>query len=270
MVVEPYLVVCGLLLLGSLLARGLPAVRHSDDCDHEDGWDLSPREVAYLRRGPYGVVLTVLADLHGEGAVDLGHGRTRRLDPPRDLDDRLAVAVHSGLTWSRAPRLLALLPRVRRACAPLRAELRERALLPPVRRTVFAAALRASAMGLALGCALEADLPGSTVAGAAAVCVLAVVLPAPRRTLAGYRELAQHRAALRAVAADGMGEAAYLADLVAAHGVGALQVLCRDYIPAGALAPPMPAYEPVPAPLPAPIRLPVPRRLDRDRLAVAA
>jgi uncharacterized protein (TIGR04222 family) len=247
-VTEPYLVVCAALLLGSVLARALPADRRSFDDDHEDGWDLTPRELAFLRNGPYAVVLTVLAELHGNGAVDLGRGdRVHRLDPPRDCDDRLAIAVYSGLNWSRRPRLLALLPRVRRACAPLRWDLRERALLPPVRRRLFAAALQAYAVGLAVATAIEGSAHGSTVVGAVAVSgVAALAALGPRRTVAGFRELAQHRRALHGVAEAGDDEAAYLADLVAAYGIGAVQVLCDGYIPSGAFAPALPSYEPRP------------------------
>ena len=34
---QPYLIVCALLLLASVLARALPVTRHSFDDDHEDG-----------------------------------------------------------------------------------------------------------------------------------------------------------------------------------------------------------------------------------------
>jgi uncharacterized protein (TIGR04222 family) len=245
-VVEPYLVVCAALLLGSLLARGLPLDRRSVDDDYEDGWDLAPREVAYLRRGPYGVVLTVLADLHGCGSVDLSGRHPQRLDPRHDLDDRLAVAVYAGLTWFRRPRLLAWLPGVRRACAPLRAGLLERGLLPPRRRRVFAAALLVYAGGLATATMLERDLQGSTVVSALGVWGAAGLLSlGPRRTLAGARELRAHRRALaRVVDQDALG-AEYLADLVAAYGPAALRELGRA--PAGALAPPSPVIEPAPA-----------------------
>ena len=256
--VEPYLVVCGTLLLGSVLARALPVTRRSLDEDYEDGWDLTPRELAYLRRGPYGVVVTVLADLHGLGSVDLGPGRVVQLDPRHDLDDRLAVAVYAGLVWFRHPRLLALLPRVRRACAPLRWDLRERGLLPPVRRRVFAAALLVYAAGLAIGTALENGARGSTVAGALAVCgATALLAVGPRRTVAGSRELRAHRQALHRAAADGVGEVEYVADMVAAYGIAGVRELC-GLIPAGALAPPAPSYEPC-LPLGAPARGPGPR-----------
>jgi uncharacterized protein (TIGR04222 family) len=268
-------------------------VRHSFDDDHEDGWDLSPREVAHLRDGPYGVVLTVLAELHGEGAADLSRpGPVRRLDPPRDLNDRLTIAVYSGLRWFRRPRLLALLPRVRRACAPLRWDLRERRLLPPVRRTLFAVTLRVYAVGLVAAAVLETDFRGSTVVGALAVTAFALLVRGPRRTVAGFRELAEHRAALRRVADDHHDEAAYLCDIVAAHGLGALRVLCAGYVAAGALAPPRPSYEPRPVPVPVlriapaptrprlvivvppsifvPVEPPEPAVLRRDRMAVAA
>jgi uncharacterized protein (TIGR04222 family) len=289
-VLEPYLVVCGLLLLGSVLARALPAARRSLDEDYEDGWDLTARELAYLKRGPYGVVLTVLAALHAEGAVDLSDpGPVRRLDPPRDLEDSLVIAVYSGLHWSRRPRLLALAPRVRRACAALRGDLRERRLLPPLRRRVFAAVLLLYAVGLAAATTVEDDGRGSTVVGAAAVCLAVTVLAlGPRRTLAGGRELAMHAAAMARVA-GGLGRerqrasrgpgdatdsavAVYLGDLVAADGLAAIRVLCGRYVACGALAPPLPSYEPVrvvepvvePIPLTAPLRLVVPSQSSDD------
>jgi uncharacterized protein (TIGR04222 family) len=274
LVVEPYLAVCAALLLGSVLARALPINRHSLDDDYEDGWDLAARELAYLRRGPYGVVLTVLAELHGRGALELSRGRVRRLDPVYELDDRLAVAVYVGLHRLRAPHLLALLPEVRRACAPLRWDLRERGLLPPLRRRVFAAALLGYAGALATATMLESDLRGSTVAGAAGVCAAAALLaPGWRRTVAGLRELRLHRQALSRIIGD---EETYLADMVAAYGSRAIRELCGTLIPSGALAPPLPTYEPRPVaePMPAPVviefprfELPVPRA---RRLPVAA
>ncbi len=267
--VAPYLVACGLLLLGSLLARLLPVARRSFDTDHEDGWDLDARGLAYLRAGRYGVVLTVLAELHGEGAVAVPRrGRVRRLDPPHDLHDALTVAVYSGLRWTRRPRLLALLPGVRRACAPLRWELLDRSLLAPRRRMLFAGGLRAYALGLAAAMVIEDDYRGSTMLAALGVGVAAALTRGPSRTVAGFRELALHRAALGREAGHGWGEAAYLTDIVAAHGVAALRVLCADYVPSGALAPPAPSYEPparpsapvVPVATPAPApRRPVPR-----------
>jgi uncharacterized protein (TIGR04222 family) len=267
-VVEPYLVVCAALLLGSALARALPLDRRSADDDYEDGWDLAPRELAYLRRGPYGVVLTVLADLHGCGSVDLSGRHPQRLDPRHDLDDRLAVAVYAGLTWTRRPRLLAWLPRVRRACAPLRAGLLERGLLPPRRRRVFAAALLIHAGGLATATMLERDLQGSTVVSALGVWGVAGLLSlGPRRTLAGARELRAHRRALaRAVDRDALG-AEYLADLVAAYGPAALRELGRGLVPAGALAPPPPSYEPRPAVAPPPVIEPAPAVRARPSVA---
>lgn len=243
--VAPYLVACGLLLLGSLLARTLPVARRSFDDDHEDGWDLDARDLAYLRAGRYGVVLTVLAELHGEGAARVPRrGRVRRLDPPRDLHDALTVAVYSGLRWTRRPRLLALLPRVRRACAPLRWDLLERRMLAPRRRRLFAVALRAYALGLAAAMVIEDDYRGSTMLAALGIGLVTLLARGPRRTVAGFRELALHRAAIASEAGHGWGEAAYLADLVAAHGVAALRVLCADYVPSGALAAPVPSYEP--------------------------
>lgn len=249
---EPYLVVCGALLLGSVLTRALPVTRRSFDDDYEDGWDLSPRELAYLRRGPYGLVLTVLAELHGGGSVDLSRRRIQRLDPRHDLDDRLAVAVYAGLNWFRHPRLLARLPRVRRACGPLRTELREQGLLPPLRRRIFAAALLVYAAGLATGMTIEHELRGSTVVGALAVYGVAALLAlGPIRTVAGARELMAHRRALARVAAEG--EAEYLADMTAAYGMASIRV-CGPLIPSGALARPAPSYEP--RPLPEPVAAP--------------
>lgn len=260
--VEPYLVVCGLLLLASVAVRALPAIRHSFDDDYEDGWDLTPRELAYLRSGPYGVVLTVLAELHGEGAVDLSrHGPVRRLDPPRDLHDRLTVAVYSGLRWTRRPRLLALTPRVRRACRPLRWDLLERRLLPPLRRRVFAGALLAYALVLPAATVLEEGARGSTVLGALGIWALAALCAlGPRLTVAGHREITLHRAAIARVAAsDGTTEASYLTDLVAAFGVAAVREVCGAHVHCGALAPSRPSYQPLPVPVPQPApRVPLP------------
>jgi len=254
---ELYLVICGLLLLGSVLARALPMYRVSVDEDYEDGWDLDPRELAYLRRGRYGVVLTVLAELHAQGSVDLGsRGRIRQLDPAHDYGDPLATTVYAGLNWWRRPRLLALLPSVRRACRQLRSDLVERALLPPIRRQIFAAALLGFAVGLALATMVERGGEGSTVGGAVLVVGLAAGLGlGPRRTLAGRRELQLHRACLQAAIANGADDAAYLADLVAADGRAAVEVLCGRYVAVGALAP---LGEPVPVADPAPVAEPVP------------
>ena len=267
--VESYLIICALMLVTAVLVRALPVSRVSFGEDHEDGWDLSARQVAYLRAGRYGVVLAVLAELHGEGAADLSRGVARR-HPPRDLHDRLTVAVYSGLRWTRRPRLLALLPRVGRACAPLRWDLLERHLLVPARRRLLAVALRVYALGLATAMVIEDDYRGSTMLAAAGVGVLTIVARGPRRTVAGFRELRWHRAALAREAAHGLGEAAYLSDLVAAHGAGALRVLCADYVRSGALAPLAPSYEPpvrapepVPAPLAPVVTLPRPRSVPR-------
>jgi uncharacterized protein (TIGR04222 family) len=266
-VVEAYLAVCGALLLGSVLARWLPAARHSFDDEHEDGFDLTPRELGYLRRGPYGVVLTVLAELHGIGAVDATRRIARRypLRPGRGIDtgecncdDRLALAVYAGLTYTRSPRLLALLPSVRQACAPLRWAMRDRGMLPAIRHKVFSAWLLLYAVGCAVAAMIEFRAVLSTVVAAAAVVAIAGVLLGfgPRRTLAGSRELRLHRGALARVAKDRHDDAAYLADLVAAFGAAALHVLCGRFVASGALAPPMigsPAItepkrpEPVPA-----------------------
>jgi len=258
---EPHLVICGVLLVGSVLARALPMRRVSFDEDYEDGWDLHPRELAYLGRGRYGVVLTVLAELHARGSVDLGSGaRVRQLDPPYDYDDPLATTIYAGLNWVRRPRLLALLPSVRRACQGIRSDLVERALLPPTRRRVFSAALLAYAVGLAVATMLERGGQGSTMASAALVAGLATLLcVGPRRTLAGQREVWLHRQSLRSAIADGADDAAYFADLVAADGRAAVEVLCRGYLPVGALAPrsePLPVPEP--ARIPAPPAVPLP------------
>ena len=176
---EPYLVICGVLLVGSVLARALPMRRVSFDEDYEDGWDLHPRELAYLRRGRYGVVLTVLTELHARGSVDLGTegpARARQLDPPHEYDDPLVTTVYAGLNWVRRPRLLALLPSVRRACEGIRSDLVERALLPPTRRRIFAVVLLAYAVGLAFATMVERGGQGSTMAGAAVVAGLATLL----------------------------------------------------------------------------------------------
>ncbi len=265
---EPYLVICGVLLVGSVLARALPMRRVSFDEDYEDGWDLHPRELAYLRRGRYGVVLTVLTELHARGSVDLGTegpARARQLDPPHEYDDPLVTSVYAGLNWVRRPRLLALLPSVRRACEGIRSDLVERALLPPTRRCVFAVVLLAYAVGLAFATMVERGGQGSTMAGAAVVAGLATLLCfGPRRTLAGQRELSLHRGALRAAIADGADEVAYVGDLVAADGRAAVEVLCGGYLAVGALASrddPLPVSEP---PLiPAPPAVPLPLRWRR-------
>jgi uncharacterized protein (TIGR04222 family) len=251
---EPYLVICGLLLFGSVLTRALPIHRVSFDDDYEDGWDLHPRELAYLRSGRYGVVLTVLAELHGRGSVDISRGAVRQLDPPRDYDDPLTLTIYAGLNSWRHPGLLALLPSVRRACLGVRSDLLERALLPPTRRRVLAAALLAYAVGLAVATMMERGGEGSTVASATLVAGLATMLCfGPRRTLAGQRELWLHRRSLRAAIADGADDAAYVSDLVAADGRAAVEVLCRGYLAVGALAP---LGEPLPVPEPARILAP--------------
>ena len=258
---EPYLVICGLLLVGSVLARALPMRRISFDEDYEDGWDLHPRELAYLRRGRYGVVLTVLAELHARGSVDLSTGRlAQQLDPPHEYDDPLATTIYAGLNRVRRPRLLALLPSVRRSCQGIRSDLVERALLPPTRRRIFAAALLANAVGLGIATTMERGGQGSTMASAVLVAGLATLLCfGPLRTLAGQRELWLHQESLRAAIADGADEAHYFADLVAAHGRAAVDVLCSGYIAVGALAPqeePLPAPEPAPIPALAAVELP--------------
>jgi hypothetical protein len=167
--------------------------------------------------------------------------------------------------WRRS-RLLALLPGVRRECSIIRDDLRQRSLIPPLRRDIFAAALVAFAVGLAVAMVLENAAVGSTVAGALAASTLAVgTCLGPRRTLAGWRELSNHRRALSQVIAAGAAEAGYLADLVAAHGRAAIDVLCGSavvgggYIAAGALAAaaePAPGPEPVRVPGPASVELP--------------
>ena len=254
--VEPYLVVCAVLMLGSVMSRGLPVQRVSFDDDYEDGWDLSPRELAYLRRGQYGLVLTVLAELHGAGAADLSQpGRARPLDPPHDYDDPLAITVYAGLNWCVHPRLLALLPSVRRASRGVRSDLVERALLAPTRRRIFAAALLVYAVGLAGATMVERAGQGSTLSNAVLVAGVASMLClGPRRTLAGRRELQLHRRNLRALIAGRSADATYLADLVAVDGWPAVEVLCGRYVAVGALAP-----RPEPAPVAAPVPVPVPR-----------
>src|SRR5690606_6125956 len=122
---------------------------------------------------------------------------------------------------------LAWLPRVRRACAPLRAELLDRGLLPPRRRRVFAVALLGYAGGLATATAFEHGLRGSTVVSALGVWGVAGLLSlGPRRTVAGLRELRAHRRALARAVRQGALAAEHLADLVAAYGVVALRELC--------------------------------------------
>jgi uncharacterized protein (TIGR04222 family) len=237
---QPYLVVCGLLLVAAVLVRALPLHRSSRDSEYEDGFDLTARELGLLRRGRYGVVLTVLAQLHGEGAVDLSWGRrVRRLDPPRDCDDRLALAIYAGLNHTRWPRLLALLPSVRRQCRPLRQELRDRRLRPTTRRWLFATMLQVYAISLALATLVEQSARGSTVSATLVVAALAgAVSVAPRRTVAGWRELRIHRAALARLSESGDLDGSYLGDLVAAHGNAAVDTLCGPVIRWGGLARP--------------------------------
>jgi len=252
--VQPYLVVCGLLLLAAVLVRALPLHRDSRDSEYEDGFDLTARELAYLRRGRYGVVLTVLAELHGEGAVDLSRSRrVHRLDPPRDCDDRLAIAVYAGLNHTRWPRLLAALPSVGRECRPLRAELCDRRLRPSGRRWVLASALRAWAVGLAIATMLEQQARGMAVVATLVVAGLAVVTGwGPRRTVAGRRELRTHRTALAQRSESGELDGSYLGDLVAAHGRAAITALCGPVIRCGELA--RPRFAPLAAPTTAPSR----------------
>jgi uncharacterized protein (TIGR04222 family) len=254
--VEPYLVVCGLLLFGSLLARGLPVRRVSFDDDYEDGWDLSPRELAYLRRGRYGLVLNVLTELHSAGAVEVGQpGPVRQLDPPRDYDDPLATTVYAGLNWCRRPYLLAQLPSIRRASQGIRSDLVERALLAPTRRRLLAASLLAYAVGLAVATMLERAGQGSTVSGAVLVAVIAAVLClGPQRTVAGQRELRLHRRSLFKLVASSHADETYVGDMVAVDGWPAVQVLCGAYVLVGTLAP---------KPTPAPVAVPVPVLLPR-------
>ena len=124
--------------------------------------------------------------------------------------------------------------------------------------------------GLATAMVIEDDYRGSTMLAAAGVGLLTILARGPRRTVAGFRELRWHRAALAREAAHGLGEAAYLSDLVAAYGAGALRVLCADYVRSGALAPLAPSYEPpvrAPEPVPTPlahvVNLPRPRSVPR-------
>ncbi len=178
----------------------------------------------------------------------------RQLDPPHEYDDPLATTIYAGLNWVHRARLLALLPSVRRACEGIRSDLIERALLPPTRRRILAAALLAYAVGLAVATMVERGGQGSTMASAALIAGLATLLCiGPRRTLAGQRELWLHRRSLRAAIADGADDAAYVADLVAADGRAAVEVLCGGYLGVGALAP-----RSVPLPVPEPARIPAP------------
>jgi hypothetical protein len=160
--------------------------------------------------------------------------------------------------------LLALLPSVRRACAPLRWEMRDRRMLPARRQKVFAAWLLLYAVAFAIAGAVERHANGSTVVAAATVVALAAALLcfAPRRTLAGARELRLHREALARVAAARHDEAAYLPDLVAAYGAAALRVLCRQYIASGALAPPLVISTPPAVPQPVRVETSRPAPVD--------
>jgi uncharacterized protein (TIGR04222 family) len=246
--VEAYLIVCSLLLAASIVARAMPIVARVADDDErwsaDEPWD--PRSVGYLRQGPYGVVLTVLAELHARGAVDARvSGRIRQLDPPADgqYDDPLSIAVYLATRWCREPHLIALLPAVRRACGGLRPGLVQRGLLPSLRRRLFAWTLLAYAAGLALATAAEHP-DRSTVVGAAVVTALALALSAgPRRTVAGHRVLIVERQLLAVWTADhtySVGVARLeplLASMVAAQGRAALDVLCDGYVAVGAVAP---------------------------------
>ena len=189
-----YLLVCGLLLMASVAARALPVVPRlgpDEDVWHSDTpWD--PRVVAYVRRGPYGLVLTVLAELHARGGVDARRTRDlRQLDPPADgdYDDPLSVAIYLATRWCRWPGLIACLPSVRRAARPYRADAARRGLVTPVRRRLLSLTLLL--YGVSLAVAGAADVPqGSTVAGAVAVAgVAALLATGPRRTVAGHRFL---------------------------------------------------------------------------------
>jgi hypothetical protein len=170
--------------------------------------------------------------------------------------------VYAGVGWCTEPRVVALLPRVRRAIRPVRPALVDEGLLVPVRRHVFGFALLGYAAGLAVAATVESGRQPSTVGGAVAVLGLALLAAiGPRRTIAGQRVLRAERRLLVtwvgvAAEADQARPERLLAAMVAAHGRGALEVLCDRFVAVGALAP-KPVW-----PLPAPIafRIPAPRR----------
>jgi uncharacterized protein (TIGR04222 family) len=266
-VTTPYLVSCALLLVLSVGARALPVTPQvaADDERWFSGAPLDARAVAYLRRGTYGVVLTALSELHARGAVDASQ-RVRQVAPlpPSCYDDQVLTAVYAGVGWCTEPRLVALLPRVRRAIAPLRSPLVELALLVPVRRHVFSFALLGYAAGLAVAAMAESGRQPSTVVGAAAVLGLAgLAAIGPRRTIAGQRVLrAERRLLTNWVGVDAGHPEQLLAAMVAAHGRGALELLCGRFVAVGALAPRpvrlLPSIIPT-VPTPITIRIPAPR-----------
>ena len=257
---------CGLLLALAVAARVLPVVPLVPDGD--EAWfsdtPLDPRLVAYLRGGTYGVVLTALAELHARGAVDAGQ-RIRPVTPlPADCwDDELLTAVYAGAMWCTEPRLVALLPRVRRAARRLRPALVERGLLVPVRRQLFGLGLLAFAAGLAAAAALESGRQPSTVVTALGVLGLAgLAALGPRRTVAGWRVLRAERRLLESwVGEPGQDSKLLLAAMVAADGRGALELLCSRYVMLGSLAPAVvPRPEPRRVPATIGITIPAPRR----------
>jgi uncharacterized protein (TIGR04222 family) len=269
-VTTPYLVSCALLLVLSVGARALPVTPRVAAHDEEwfSGAPLDPRAIAFLRRGTYGVVLTALSELHARGAVDASQ-RVRQVAPlpPSCYDDAVLTAVYAGVGWCTEPRLVALLPRVRRAVRPLRPALVERGLLVPVRRHAFGLTLLGYAAGLAVAGVVESGRQPSTVVGAVAVLGLAgLAAIGPRRTVAGQRVLrAERRLLVTWVGVDEAHPEQLLAAMVAAYGRGALELLCARFVGVGALAPKpvrlVPAL-PVPAPRPTPItiRIAAPRR----------
>src|SRR4051794_15198819 len=159
-----YLASCALLLIGSVAARSLPITPRVGPHDEHwfDGTPLDPRAVAFLRGGVYAVVLTALAELHAAGAVD-ATVRARPVGPlpPESFDDDVLRSVYAGVARCTEPRLVALLPSVRRAVRAVRPELERRRLLVPVRRHVFALVLLGYAAGLAVAGLAESGLAES-------------------------------------------------------------------------------------------------------------
>ena len=140
-----------------------------------------------------------------------------------------------------------------------------------MRRHVFCLALLGYAAGLAVAAAVESGRQPSTVGGAVAVLGLAgLAAIGPRRTVAGQRVLrAERRLLVTWVGVDSETDQAHpeqlLAAMVAAHGRGALELLCDRFVAVGALAPKpvrlLPAYV-GPNPSPITIRIPAPRRVS--------
>jgi len=287
----PYLIACGLLLVLAVAARALPLVPRlgpDEDVWHSDTpWD--PRVVALVRRGTYGLVLTVLAELHARGGVDARRpGALRQLDPPADgdYDDPLSVAVYLATRWCRPAWLIAWVPAVRRAARPYRADAARRGLVTPLRRRVLSLTLLLYGVGLAVAGAAQVP-QGSTVAGAVGVTGLAALLTTgPRRTVAGHRFLRAERRLLAGWIADQdttdpVTVAAMLSATVSLDGRAALELLCETYPLAGILAPRrvrrvaprlVPYLVPAPAvPILAPIRILLPATLaERHRRVGAA